>query len=170
MLQLLFLLSSILPSSIYSLQFQDIYGVTQSMSQFQNKKVLLVNIATGSPKANQLAELQYLHQQHGDSLVIIGFPTNSFGNETKTDAEIKLFCETTYGITFILASKKSVKGSDIQPVYNWLTSMSENGSLGDPVRGDFQKFLISKDGELVGFFSGSTKPTDPLIINAITGN
>ncbi len=170
MLQFLFLLQSVLPTSIYSLQFQDINGATQSMSQYQHKKILLVNIASASSKVNQLADLQYLQQQYGDSLVIIGFPSNSFGNEPKTNVEIKQFCESNYGITFLLASKSMVSGSSMQPIYHWLTNVTENGSLGDAVRGDFQKFLINKDGELVGFFSGSTRPVDPVIINAITTN
>jgi glutathione peroxidase len=170
-MQFLFLLFSwLLPTSIYTLQFQNIDGVSQSMSQYQNKKILLVNIATGSPKVNQLADLQQLQLQYGDSVVVIAFPTNSFGKETRSNAEIKQFCQQTYGVTFLLASKNPIAGPDIQPIYNWLTNANENGELGDPVRGDFQKFLINKEGALIGFFSGSTRPLDQSLINAITGN
>jgi glutathione peroxidase len=154
-------------TSFYSLQFTDIDGNTISMNQYAGKKILLVNIATGSARVNQLAGLQQLHQQYGDSLVIIGFPTNSFSHETRTNAEIKQFCQSNYGVTFLLAAKNPVAGTEIQPVYHWLTYVSENGEMDGPIGADFQKFLVSETGELIGVFSPSLDPTSNEIRNAI---
>lgn len=161
---------SIFLTSIYSLQFTDVDGNPVSMSSYQNKKILLVNIATGNSKVSQLAGLQQLQQTYSDSLVIIAFPSNSFGNEARTNAEIKQFCQATYGVTFKIAAKNSVTGAGIQSVYNWLAHVSDNGAMDAVVAKDFQKFLIDKDGKLIGAFGASVAPMDSQIVNAITGN
>lgn len=158
----------IVSSSIYSLQFQDIDGQPVSMSQFQGKKVLLVNIATGSSKVNQLEGLQQLQQQYSDSLVVIAFPSNSFGKEFRTDQEIKQFCQNNYGVTFLLALKNPIAGPVNQPVYNWLTNSTENSVTNDPVRGDFQKYLISESGNLIGIFSPSVQPMSSELRSALS--
>jgi glutathione peroxidase len=162
--------ASFLLSSIYSYQFTDTDGNTVNMSAYQGKKILLVNIATGSSRVSQLAELQQLHQQYGDSLVIIAFPSNSFGNETRSNAEIKQFCQSNYGATFKIAAKNNVTAAGIQPIYNWLANISENGMMNGVVGADFQKFLIDKEGKLVGIFSPSVKPTHSSVIDAVTAN
>lgn len=157
----------IVNSSIYSLQFQDIDGTTVSMNQYQGKKILLVNIATGSSRVDQLAGLQQLHQQYGDSVVIIGFPSNSFGHESRSNEEIKQFCQTNYGVTFLIASKNPVTGTGIQSIYNWLTDIGENEMMGDPVGRDFQKYLISSSGQLIGLFGPSVEPMSSELTNQI---
>lgn len=157
-----------LNSSIYNLQFQDIDGNTVSMSQYQGKKILLVNIATGSPRVSQLAGLQQLHQQYGDSLVVIGFPSNSFGSESRSNAEIKQFCQANYGVTFLLAAKTEVAGQQAHPIFNWLANVSENGVIGVPAQKNFQKFLISKNGTLVAYYVPVVEPTDTSVTEAIT--
>lgn len=159
-----------LPASIYSLQFVDSNGATVSMSSFQGKKILLVNIATGSTRVNQLGQLQQLKQQYGDSLVIIGFPSNSFGHEARTDQQISAFCQSTYGVTFLLAAKNPVTGAAKQPVYNWLSSITENGTMDGEPGGDFQKFLLNSEGKIIGVFAPSVSPLDSVIINAINEN
>lgn len=155
-------------TSIYTLQFTDVDGNQVSMNSFQGKKILLVNIATGSSRIGQLTGLQQLHQTYGDSVVIIAFPSNSFDNEARTNAEIKQFCQGNYGVTFRIAAKNSVTGAGVQSIYNWLANISENGVMNGTVGRDFQKFLISKQGSLIGVFSPSVAPTDPLIVNALT--
>ena len=154
-------------TSIYNLQFQDIDGVSQSMNQYQGKKVLIVNIATGSNKVGQLAALQQLHQQYADSVTIIGFPSNSFGNEPRSNSEIKQFCQSQYDVTFRLASKNEIAGGTVQAIYHWLTTQSENGVTGQAIGADFQKFLIDREGNLVGVFSSKVEPLSPQIVNAI---
>lgn len=172
MIQLLILICSLIrPStSIYTLQFQDIDGNTISMGQFEGKRILFVNIATGSTRITQLTALQQLHQQHGDSVVVIGFPSNSFGHEARSNAEIKQFCQTNYGVNFLLASKKPVTGDGLQAIYNWLTKAAENGVASQVVGGDFQKFVVSPTGELVGVFDPRIDPLDNSIIGALSQN
>lgn len=157
-------------TSIYSLQYTDIDGQTQSCSAFQGKKILVVNIATGSDKAGQLAQLQQLYQQHMDSLVIIAVPSNSFGNEPRSNSEIKQFCQSTYGVTFNMAAKANVKGDNVLPLYNWLTHVMENGVMSSAVNGDFQKYLIDKSGQLIGMYRPEVSPLDTTITYAITEN
>jgi glutathione peroxidase len=158
------------PSSIYDQQFTDIDGNTVSMNQFQGKRILLVNIATGSERVNQLNALQQLHQQHGDSIVVIGFASNSFGNEARSNAEIKQYCQSNYNVSFYLAQKNSVTGESIQSIYNWLTHLSENGMMNQPVNGDFQKFLIDGSGKLIGVFAPSVDPSGASFIEQVTGS
>lgn len=166
----MFLTSLVLYTSIYSLSFTDTDGSTVNMSSFQNKKILIVNIATNSPRVGQLTGLQQLKQQYGDSLVIIAFPSNSFGNETRSDAEIKQYCQQNYNVNFFIASKNSVSGLYIQPVYNWLKHTEENGVMDVEIMSDFQKILINNDGNIIGVFAPGVSPTDTSIVSAITIN
>ena len=168
MIKLFFITAFAYLTSIYSFQITDINNNTINFNDFQGKKLLLVNIATGSTRVSQLSQLEQLNQKYGDSLVIIAFPSNSFGHESRTNSEIKQFCQSQYGITFRLIGKTSVNGGPIHPVYNWLTHQSENGTFNNVVYDDFQKFLIDKNGSLIGVFNSKVLPTDPLIINAIT--
>jgi glutathione peroxidase len=170
MIQSIILVIHLLISSFYSLSFQDSNGTTIAMSSFSGKKVLLVNIATGSSRVGQLAGLQQLQGQYGDSLVIIVFPSASFGAETRNDAEIKAFCQANYYTTFTIAAKGNVAGTNLQPVYDWLFKVTENGDMDLAIGGDFQKVLIGKDGKIEGIFSPKLEPTDSLLINAITSN
>lgn len=168
MIKLLSLIWPIL-TGFYTLQFKDINGNNTSMSIFQNKKVLIVNIATNSNKVSQLSELQQLYQQYGDSVAIIAFPSNSFGNETRNDAEIKTLCQNVYGCTFKIATKNPVTGAGIQTIYNWLALSSENGTIDVVISKDFQKILIDKEGKIIGVFSSSVSPMDNSIISEIMG-
>jgi glutathione peroxidase len=168
MLNLGFGILSYMLTSFYALSFQDTDGNTVSMSSFQGKKVMIANVATGSEKAIQLAGLQQLQQQYGDSLVVIVFPSNSFGHESRSNAEIKQFCHNNYNSTFIIAAKSNVSGNGINPVFNWLAHTSQNGQMDGVVGTDFLKFLIDKDGTLIGMFSSKVNPTDGEIIEGIT--
>lgn len=140
------------------------------MDKFRGKKLLLVNIATGSPRIDQLARLEKLSRQFRDSLVIIAFPSNSFGNEPKSNAEIQKFCRKKFDVSFIIAAKGDVNGSGAQRMYRWLSHASENGVIDGEIKADFQMYLINNNGELIGFFEGSKDADDPLIIQAIKEN
>lgn len=154
--------------SFYNLQFQDIDNNTISMNSFQGKKVLLVNIGSNSDKISQLGGLQYLHEQHQDSLVIIIFPSNSFGNEPKTNEEIKQFCLTNYHSQFIIAAKSAVKGPDKNSIYSWLANQNENGDISVDIFSDFQKVFIDSSGHISAILSPKIKPLDPRTAQAIT--
>lgn len=170
MYKLLFLAIAAHLGSIYDFQVTDVDNNTINFSNFQGKKILLVNIATGSTNVSQLEQLQQLQQQHTDSLVVIGFPSNSLGHEPRSNSEIKQFCQEQYGANFRLAAKGSVRGADIQPLYNWLTHQSENGVLSNEVLADFQKFLVGRNGLLIGVFGPGVNPMDSTILNAISNN
>jgi glutathione peroxidase len=154
--------------SFHSLSFKDVNNVTINMSSFSSKKVMLVNIATGSARINQLAGLKQLQQQYADSLQIIVFPSNSFGKETRTDAQIKQFLQPLVGNTIIIAAKSDVINSNANAVFKWLASKNKNGDMDALAGGDFEKFVVGKDGTIYGIFSSKVSPTDPSIISTIT--
>lgn len=168
MINILFNIVSLVLINFHSLSFKNVDGNTISMSSFSGKKVLIVNIATGSDKVSQLAGIQQLQQQYADSLVVIVFPSNSFGHESRSNAQIKQFCQSNYNSTFIIAAKKPVLGSGINDVFNWLANKTNNGDMNAPVGGDFQKFLIDKNGVLIGVFSPKVNPADSEIAETIT--
>ena len=164
------ILSSLFTSSIYTKKYTTLQGEQIAMAQYQGKKILLVNIASASPyAATQLPQLQQLYQQYKDSLVVIAFPTNDFGKEPQTDASLKLLLENTYHISFPVSVKTSVKdnSSNAHAVYKWLQTKNENGMMNMNVKTDFQKYLIDKDGTIMGVFSAQVKPSDSSIIKAI---
>lgn len=169
-MKILFALLFSFTVSIYSLQFPAINGNAVPMSTFQGKKLLLVNLATGSSLAYQIGELQQLQQQFADSLVVIGFPSNSFGHETRTDQQIREYCQTQFGVTFLLAAKNPVIGGNRQSIYNWFAYKIDNGVMDAEINGDFQKILISEQGNIVGIFAPAVSPLDSTLINAIKEN
>ena len=164
---LILVLVSFFEVSVYSFKVPAASGAVIDFSSFQGKKILVVNFACSSPMAEQIGELEQLYRQHKDSLVVIAFPSNSFGNEPRTNDQIRDFCTGMYNTSFLIASKGSVIGTDIQPFYSWITQQSQNGMLNSTVNGDFKKYLISKEGKLIGVFSSKVKPTDQKIQQAL---
>ena len=165
------LLAGLFTTSIYTQQFTTLSGTPVSLSQYQGKKMLLVNIASGSGyAASQIPQLEQLYQQYKDSLVVIAFPSNDFGNESRSDADIKLLLQNTYHTSFPVSVSTGVKDSTAatHAIYHWLQNQSENGSMDTKVNNDFKKYLIDKDGTILGVFSAGTSPVDNAIINAIT--
>jgi glutathione peroxidase len=153
--------------SFYSLSFTKYDGTVQSLAAYSGKKVLLINIATGSPKKSQLHELRQLQQRFGDTLVIIGFPSNSYGKEPLSDNAIHQYCVDSFQLNITLAQKGNLIGNSAHPIYQWLADSSANGSLHAPVLNDFHKFLIDEDGKIKAVFSPRISPLDQDLINAI---
>jgi glutathione peroxidase len=153
--------------SFHSLNFKDVNNVTRNMSSFASKKVMIVNIATGSNRINQLAGLKQLQQQYADSLQIIVFPSNSFGKETRTDAQIKQFLLPLVGNNIIIGSKSDVLNSNANAVFKWLASKNKNGDMDAVVGGDFEKFIVGKDGTIYGVFSSKVSPTDASVVATV---
>ncbi len=91
------------------------------------------------------------------------------GQEPGSESEIKQFCTTNYGVTFTMMSKISVKGKDIHPIYQWLTSKEKNGKMDSSVSWNFQKYLIDEQGRLVDMLPPRTSPLDDRIIQWIEG-
>jgi glutathione peroxidase len=149
---------------------KSVYNFNESgiaFSGFSGKRILIVNIASSSSRASQLADLEVLHQRYKDSgLVIVAFPSNDFNNESKSNQELNnLFAGRDYH--FKLGTKLSIRGRNISPIYEWLTTQASNGTMDVPVNGDFQKFLINRAGKLVGVFSGAVGPLHESIIEGL---
>ncbi len=147
------------PQSFYSLQYVTIHGDTISMEQYRGKYVLCVNVASKCGYTPQYEGLQALFEKYADRLVIIGFPCNQFlGQEPGTESEIASFCSKNYGVTFPLAAKLNVKGSNQHPIYTWLTSKALNSKEDHTVSWNFNKFLISPQGEWLAYFDSKVLP------------
>jgi len=157
------------PVSIYTFQVPSANGGTINFSQFEGKRVLIVNIATQSEFASQLSELQQLQQSYSNDLVIVAFPSNSFGNEPLSNDSIASYLSSQYNISFPVGAKVEVNDTtgNIAPLYRWLTTRNENGVLNRKIRGDFEKFLVNKEGILVGYFDGTITPASQSIENAL---
>lgn len=152
--------------TFYDFTVKDIDGNDYALSQLKGKKVMIVNTASKCGLTPQYEKLEELYQQFGgDKFVIIGFPANNFmGQEPGSNAEIKEFCSTKYGVSFPMMSKISVKGDDMHPLYHWLTSKEKNGVEESSVSWNFQKYLIDEEGRLVKVLGPRTSPLDDDII------
>jgi glutathione peroxidase len=153
-------------TTLYSFTLKDIDGKEVALSKFKGKTVLVVNVASKCGLTPQYAQLQKLYDAYKDKgLVILGFPANNFGGqEPGSESEIKQFCSTTYGVTFPMFSKISVKGEDAHPLYQWLTTAVE--PKGD-IEWNFAKFLIGKDGKVLKRFSPRVAPEAPELVEAV---
>ena len=158
-------------TNFHSFKTTTIDGKPLDLASLKGKKVLVVNTASKCGHTPQYKDLESLYKQYGgDKFVIIGFPANNFlWQEPGTNAEIQQFCTMNYGVTFPMMQKISVKGKDMDPIYKWLTTKALNGKMDAPVSWNFQKFLIDEEGNLVDMVPPSTNPTDPKIVNWITG-
>ncbi len=155
------------PESFYSLKAISNNGEEISFEKYKGKKVLIVNLASQCGYTPQYAELERLHQQNKD-LVVLGFPANNFGaQEPGSDQEIAEFCRLNFGVTFSLFTKNDVKGIDKQEVYQWLTDKNKNGWNDEEPKWNFYKYLIDENGNLLKVFSSSVKPADVLAGNQI---
>ncbi|MEO6132678.1 MAG: glutathione peroxidase [Saprospiraceae bacterium] len=170
LLMLLTSIASAQSKSFYDFTAKDIDGKEVKMSDFKGKKVLVVNVASECSNTPQYAVLQKMYENYGgDHFAIIGFPANDFGQqEPGSNDIIREFCTSTYHVTFPIMSKISVSGNDMDPLYKWLTSKSENGVLNAPITWNFQKFMIDENGKLVDFVVPKVSPDCDKIMNWIS--
>jgi len=157
------------PVSFYSLAMVANDGSRIPFSAFRGKKVMLVNTASECGYTAQYAELQMLYEQFPDRLVILGFPSNDFGEQEKgNDEEIANFCKSNYGVSFPLAKKSSVvKGAVQDNVFEWLTNKQENGWNEQAPVWNFYKYLVDEHGLLIYFFEPSISPLSGEVIDLI---
>ena len=139
------------------------------LSSFKGKVLLIVNVASRCGNTRQYEGLEKLYETYRDrGFEVLGFPANNFmGQEPGTNAEIKEFCSTKYGVTFPMFSKISVKGDDQHPLYRFLTSDATNPKYAGAVKWNFQKYLISRDGEVIAKFAPGDEPTSAAVLSAI---
>lgn len=155
--------------TIYDFKVVDISGNSFDLATLKGKKVMIVNTASKCGLTPQYEQLEELYKKYKDqNFVIVGFPANNFmKQEPGTNEEIESFCQKNYGVTFPMMSKISVKGSDMHPLYKFLTTKSLNNLEDNDVKWNFQKYLIDENGTLVKVISPSTLPTDKEIIKWI---
>ncbi|HEO8421245.1 glutathione peroxidase [Niallia sp. FSL W8-0635] len=148
--------------SIYDYEVKTMNGNLQSLSNYRGKVFLIVNTASKCGFTPQFKELQELYQTFKDrGFSILGFPSNQFMNQDPgTNDEIKSFCEINYGVTFPMYAKIDVNGKDADPLYQYLTKELP-GVLGvKAIKWNFTKFLIDGNGNVIGRYAPSTKPSD----------
>jgi glutathione peroxidase len=153
--------------SLYDFKVEDIEGNIFDFSILKGKKVMIVNTASKCMYTSQYKQLQALFEEYGgDDFTIIGFPANNFFREEPgTNLEIAEFCEKNYGVSFPMMAKISVKGDDMHPLYQWLTSKEKNGVMDSKVTWNFQKYLIDENGRLEDVIKPGTKPDDQRILD-----
>jgi glutathione peroxidase len=153
-------------TKIYSFSPKTIDGKERPLADFQGKALLIVNTASRcgyTPQYNGLEELYKKYKDRG--FEILGFPANNFlFQEPGSDEEIRKFCSLKYNVTFPMFSKISVKGKNIDPLYQYLTK--ESGMNGD-IPWNFTKFLVNPEGKVVARFDPKTDPLSKDVISAI---
>jgi glutathione peroxidase len=152
--------------SAYEFSFTSIEGGPLPLEDFAGKPVLVVNTASLCGFTPQYKDLEALWRKYRErGLVVLGVPSNDFGEqEPGTEAEIKTFCASNFGIDFPLARKEKVIGGDAHPFYRWIAA--EAGEDAAP-RWNFHKYLIGPDGTLVGAWPSRVGPLDREITEEI---
>jgi glutathione peroxidase len=135
----------------------------------EGRATLVVNVASRCGLTPQYGLLEALQQEYADrGFTVLGVPCNQFaGQEPGTAEEISTFCSATYGVTFPMTEKVEVNGEDAAPLYRQLTEVPDAAGEAGPVQWNFEKFLLSPDGVVVGRFRPRTEPTDPEVRAAI---
>ena len=147
-------------TSIYDFSAETIDGKPAPLADYRGKVILIVNTASQCGFTKQYAGLETLYRRFRDrGLVVLGFPCNQFGGQEPGDeAEIKSFCSLTYDVDFPMMRKIDVNGSKAHPLYAWLKH-AKKGVLGtEGVKWNFTKFLVGRDGKVVGRFAPTVEP------------
>lgn len=173
-------------TALYEIPLQQIDGADTTLSRYQGKVLLIVNVASKCGLTPQYTGLEKLYQdKRAKGLEVLGFPANNFaGQEPGTDPEIKEFCSINYDVHFPLFSKLSVLGNDQHPLYRNLVAAQPNATGSGPMREklkgygiepksetdvlwNFEKFLVSRAGKVIGRFAPDVAPDDPRLLAAI---
>ena len=157
------------PVSFHTLEFTSINGKRLPMASASGKKILLVNTASDCGYTAQLAQLQQLHERHGQQIMVIGFPSSDFKNQERgSNEDIAAFCSKNFGVDFLLAQKGQViPGEKQQPVYQWLSSPTLNGWNQKHPEWNFSKFIVDENGNLTHYFGPSVNPLGKEIKSAL---
>lgn len=155
--------------TIHKFTAKTIDGSERSLGEYAGKTLLVVNVASQCGLTPHYAGLQELYENFRDrGLVVLGFPCNQFGTqEPGTEAEIKTFCETRYGVTFPMFAKIDVNGPTRHPLYAFLTEQATEPDGPGDIQWNFAKFLIDGSGKVVARFAPPTKPVSDEIVSAV---
>ncbi len=155
--------------TIYDFSLNSIDGQPTPLSSFKGKIVLLVNVASRCGYTPQYAALESIYEKYKSrGFVIVGIPANNFGGqEPGSNEEIKTFCTAKYHVTFPMMAKVSVKGSDITPLYQFLTDKAAHPETGGEIGWNFTKFLVGPDGKVLARFDSKVEPDSAQVTSAI---
>ena len=152
-------------SSAYDFQFTGINGDIIKLSEYKDKVIVVVNVASRCGYTPQYKDLQDLYNEYKNkNLIVIGVPTNNFKQEPGTNNQIKDFCETNFGITFPMTEKINVIGENSHPFYKW--AKKDFGISAIP-KWNFHKIIIGKTGKVEDTFASFTKPTSKKFVKLI---
>ena len=146
--------------SIHQFKVKLLNGSEKNLSEYQDKVLLIVNIASGCGFTPQLKELQELRSEFKDrGFEVIGFPSNDFGKQEPLEGKaISEFCALNFGVEFPVAEKTMIRGDMAHPLFKFLADMKLNGNVKSTPRWNFHKYLINKNGEVIDYFFPFTKP------------
>jgi glutathione peroxidase len=146
-------------TNLYDIKINSLQGTAIDLSEYKNKFLLFVNVASKCGFTPQYKDLEELHTKYKNQLVVIGVPCNQFGKqEPGTSDEIQEFCQVNYGVSFLITEKVDVKGINQHPLYTWLTDKSLNGKKSSSVKWNFQKYMVDTEGKLIDYYFSITKP------------
>jgi glutathione peroxidase len=157
--------------TIYDHDVKALDGGAADLHDHEGEALLIVNVASKCGLTPQYEGLERIHEQYKDrGFSVLGFPCNQFmGQEPGSAEEIATFCSTTYGVTFPLFEKIEVNGEGQDPLYAELEKTADGEGHSGDVRWNFEKFLISPQGEVVGRFAPQVEPEADELIAAIEG-
>jgi glutathione peroxidase len=151
--------------SFHDFSIESISGGDISLADYKNKVVLLVNTASQCGFTPQYAGLQKIYDRYkDDGFVVLGVPSDDFNQELSSDDDVKKFCEIRYGVNFPLTSIQKIKGDSAHPLYKWISG--NTSVIGQP-RWNFHKYLISKEGKVLNWFSSMTSPTSDGLLKQV---
>ena len=155
--------------SIYDFTLTSIEGQPAPLASYKGKVVMVVNVASRCGYTPQYTGLESIYEKYKDrGFLIVGVPANNFGaQEPGTNAEIKTFCTRKYNVQFPMMSKVSVKGTDKDPLYQYLTDSSMNPKTGGEIQWNFTKFLVDRKGNIVARFEPDVTPESSQVTTAI---
>jgi len=155
-------------NSIHQFKLKGLNGGEVDFADFKGKKLMVVNVASECGLTPQYTQLEELYEQFQQQITIVGCPANNFGaQEPGTDEQIQTFCSTTYGVTFPMTTKISVKGDDMHPLYQFLTQKAQNGVEDSEVSWNFQKYILDEEGKLLKVISPRTEPADDQVLEPL---
>jgi glutathione peroxidase len=154
---------------VYDLQVQTLDGRALDLAQFSGRAALVVNVASRCGLTPQYEALQRVHERFEPrGFSVIGVPCNQFGEqEPGSPEEIAAFCSGEYAVSFPLTAKLDVNGPNRHPLYQELTSTPDADGRSGDVQWNFEKFLVSPAGRVVGRFRPVTEPESPEVLTAI---
>ncbi|RYY65419.1 MAG: glutathione peroxidase [Comamonadaceae bacterium] len=135
----------------------------QSLCQYSGRVLLVVNTASFCGFTSQYEALEKLHAKYqAAGLVVLGFPSNDFAQESGSNQDIAAFCENTFGVRFPMFAKTAVRGADANPLFRQLAAQSGRAPLWN-----FHKYLVGRDGKVLANYSSLTRPDDAALVRAL---